>query len=190
MMASYVRGYDVELRGHRCRVLNPNDSLFASHSFWVFFAFVFEAFPELSFAKELQTNFFVSFGALKMGGKRKRVDPVSCREWMKKEEVWEILRRGNFTCFMERFNGGNLNIMQHFIKTWREISVMVGNQRMEITVEVIAEAMGLEMEGLNFYRERKLSDRAIAEFADSKVEKSRMIKVGKSYINPALISHP
>ena len=30
---------------------------------------------------------------------------------------------------------------------------MVDNQCMEVTEEVIAEAMGLELEGLNFYRE-------------------------------------
>ena len=42
---------------------------------------------------------------------------MSCMEWMKKEEVWDILRQGNFIGFMKRFNGSNPAIMQQFIKT-------------------------------------------------------------------------
>ena len=47
-----------------------------------------------------------------MGGKRKRVELVSCMEWMKKEEVWDILTRVNLTGFMERLNGSNPAITQ------------------------------------------------------------------------------
>ena len=67
---------------------------------------------------------------------------------------------------------------------------MVGNQCMEITEEVIAEATGLELEGLNFYRERKLSDRAVDDFVDFEIEKACLVKIGKSFINPASISCP
>ena len=67
---------------------------------------------------------------------------------------------------------------------------MVGNQHMEVTKEVIVEATGLELEGLNFYRERKLSDRAVDDFVDSESEKARLVKIGKSLINPASISRP
>jgi len=61
---------------------------------------------------------------------------------------------------------------------------------MEILEEVIAKATGLELEGINFYRERKLSDKAIEEFVESELEKSRLIKIGKSYINLAFVSRP
>ena len=91
-------------------------------------------------------------------------------EWMKKDEVWEILSRGNFIGYMEKLNGGNPTITQQFLKSWKEGSIMVGNQRMEVTEEVIAEATGMELEGLNFYRERKLSDRAVDDFVDSETE--------------------
>ena len=67
---------------------------------------------------------------------------------------------------------------------------MVDNQNMEISEEVIAEATGLDLEGINFYRERKLSDIAIEEFVDSKLEKSCQVKIGKSYMNLASVSHP
>ena len=67
---------------------------------------------------------------------------------------------------------------------------MVGNQRMEVTEEVIVEATDLELEGLNFYRERKLSDRAVDDFVDSETEKARLVKIGKSFIKMASISRP
>ena len=35
---------------------------------------------------------------------------------------------------------------------------------MEVSQEIIVEALGLDMEGINFYRDRKLSDRAIDEW--------------------------
>ena len=59
---------------------------------------------------------------------------------------------------------------------------------MEVIEDVIATAMRLEMDGINFYQERKLSDRAIDEFVDSKHEKSRLVKIGNSYINPTSVS--
>ena len=61
---------------------------------------------------------------------------------------------------------------------------------MEISEEVIVETTGLELEGINFYREKKLLDRAIKEFVDSKLEKSHLVKIVKSYINLASISCP
>ena len=67
---------------------------------------------------------------------------------------------------------------------------MVGDQRMKILKKVIAEAMGLDLEVINFYREQKLSDRVIEKFVDSKLEKSHLVKIGKSYINLASVSHP
>ena len=62
-----------------------------------------------------------------MGGKRKRVELESCMEWMKKTEVWDILRCGNFIGYMERLKGNNLAITHQFIKSWKDGSVMVGN---------------------------------------------------------------
>ena len=59
----------------------------------------------------------VFFGVLQMGGKRRRVEPGSYMEWMKKDEVWEILSRENFNGYMEKLNGGNPAIMQQFMKS-------------------------------------------------------------------------
>ena len=85
-----------------------------------------------------------------MGGKQKRIEPTSCKEWRKKE-IWEIPEQGNFIGFMEKLKGNNPTITWNFIKTWRDGTVLVENQRMEVIEEIISKATGLEMEGINFY---------------------------------------
>jgi hypothetical protein len=49
--------------------------------------------------------------------------------------------------------------------TSKEGSILVGNQRMEIMEDVITKAMALGIDGINFYRDRKVSDKAVTEFA-------------------------
>lgn len=43
---------------------------------------------------------------------------------------------------------------------------------MEVTEEVIAEATGLDMNGINFYQDRKLLDKAIDKFVEFEIERS------------------
>ena len=105
-------------------------------------------------------------------------------------EGLDILRRENFIGYIERLKSKNPAITQQFIKTWRDGSVMVGNQHMEVTEEVIVEATGLDMDDINFYWESKFLDRAIDEFVELEHEKSRLVKIGNSYINLASISQP
>ena len=55
---------------------------------------------------------------------------------MIKMEVWDILRQEKFTGYMERLKGNNPTITHQFIKSWKDGSVMVGNQCMEVTKEM------------------------------------------------------
>lgn len=125
-----------------------------------------------------------------MGGKRKRVESPSCVEWRKKIEVLDILRHGNFTDYMERLKGNNPAIRHQFVKSWKDGSVMVGNQRLEVMEDTIAEATGLALDEMNFYRDQKISDKAIDDFVESEQERNRLVKIGNSYFNLASISRP
>ena len=59
---------------------------------------------------------------------------------------------------------------------------------MEVLEDIIVKVMGLDMEGINFYHDRKLSDRAIDEFMDSAKERNRLVKISNSYYNLASVS--
>ena len=59
---------------------------------------------------------------------------------------------------------------------------------MEVTVETIAEAIGLDLDGMNFYRERNILDKAIDDIAKTEQERNRLVKIGTSYFNLAFVS--
>lgn len=67
---------------------------------------------------------------------------------------------------------------------------MVGNQRLEVTKEIIVEATSLELDMMNFYRERKILDKAIDNFFKTEQERNFLVKIGTSYFNLAFESHP
>ena len=51
---------------------------------------------------------------------------------------------------------------------------------MEVTNEIITEATSLDMEGINFYRDRKMFGTIADEFAESAKERKRLVKVNNS----------
>ena len=90
---------------------------------------------------------------------------------------------------MERLKGNNPAIMHQFIKYWKDGLVLVGNQRMEVTEEIIAEATSLDLDKMNFYRERKILDKMIDYFVEIEQERNHLVKIGNSYFNSAYVSH-
>lgn len=61
---------------------------------------------------------------------------------------------------------------------------------MEVIEDIIAEATGLDTEGINFYRDRKLSDWVVEEFVDTANKHNRLVKIGNFYFIPSSISCP
>ena len=61
---------------------------------------------------------------------------------------------------------------------------------MGVFEDIIVEATRLDIEGINFYRDRKLSNRVVEEFVDSAKEHNRLVKIGNSYFSLGSISHP
>ena len=65
---------------------------------------------------------------------------------------------------------------------------MVENQCMDVIEEIIVEAIGLDMDEINFYQERKLSDKAINDFVEIERERNCLVKIGNLYYKLASIS--
>ena len=84
-------------------------------------------------------------------------------------ETWSLehSRKGQDYEIPRQTLGSNPSITRQFTKTLKNGSVIVGNQCMEITKDVITKSMGLEMEGINFFKDRQVSDRAIDIFMES-----------------------
>ena len=162
----------------------------SSHGLWVLSSFPFLGSGVRRMIRGFQSKKTSVLDAEIMRGKRKWVEPPSCAEWKNKPEVWDILRRGNFTSYMERLKGNNPTITHQFVKSWKDDSVLVENQWMDVTEEIIAEDTGLDLDGINFYRERKLFDKEIDDFVEIEEEIYRLGKIGNSYFNLAYVSRP
>ena len=54
--------------------------------------------------------------------------------------------------------------------------------------ETILEATGLDLDRMNFYRERKILDKAIDDFSETEQERNYLVKIGNSYFNPTPVS--
>lgn len=54
--------------------------------------------------------------------------------------------------------------------------------------EIIVEAIGLELDGMKFYKERKISNKVIDEFFETEQERNRLVKIGTSYFNLTFVS--
>lgn len=76
----------------------------SSHRFWAMLSF---ALLDNGVRREFWSSRV--FFSMIMGGKRKWVEPSSYVEW-KNKLVWDILRRVNFTGYMERLKGNNPTI--------------------------------------------------------------------------------
>ncbi len=61
---------------------------------------------------------------------------------------------------------------------------------MDVIEDIIVEATRLDMEAINFNKDRKLSHRAIEEFVETTKEFNRLVKITNAYFSPGSISHP
>lgn len=61
---------------------------------------------------------------------------------------------------------------------------------MEIIEDVIVEAIGLGVDGIKFYRDRKVSDKAVTKFDVTVKERKHLVKISKTCFSPSSISHP
>lgn len=125
-----------------------------------------------------------------MGGNKKRFEPASCSDWKKKNEFWEILQEGGLSVFIERLYGKDPTVTKHFIKNWNNGKVLVGTQMKKVDEDVIAEAMCMVKEGIKFYKDRSVSNKATDRFPITDGEKRKLVKVDNPYHSPKCICKP
>ena len=55
---------------------------------------------------------------------------------------------------------------------------------------MIVEAIGLGVDGMNFYRDRKVLDKVMIEFVETTKERNYLVKISNSYFSSNRISSP
>lgn len=66
----------------------------------------------------------------------------------------------------------------------------MGDQMVEIDEDLIAKATGLNREGCNFYRDKKVSREAIERYPVTQKEEKRLVKLSKTYYPPRDFAKP
>lgn len=83
--------------------------------------------------------------------------------------------------YLEKLKGRYPFVTRQFLKRWKNGTMLVVNQRMEVIEEIITDSIGLKIEGINFYRDKKMSNRVMDEFVELAKERKRLVKVSNSY---------
>lgn len=91
------------------------------------------------------------------------------------------------TDFMERMQEKRPEITRIFKKGWNKGTLTIGNRKVKVIETMIAEATGVPMDDIKFYRDRKISDAAMKKFLKDEEEKDRLVKGSHTYYSPKVI---
>lgn len=89
--------------------------------------------------------------------------------------------------FMERMQEKRSKITRIFKKGWNKDTLTISSRKVKVNETMITEAMGLPMDGIKFYRDRKLSNVAVKKFPKDEEENARLAKGSHTYYSPKVI---
>ena len=117
-----------------------------------------------------------------MVGERIRREPWGEAEsWKDKGKVWKKLQKGGITSFMERLHGFDAGVTKTIVDTWHNGKVKIDGVTHHIIEGLIAEVTGFSLEGMNFYRDKKMSANVVNDFVKNDKEKRKLIKIDSYY---------
>lgn len=120
-----------------------------------------------------------------MGSNLNRNEPPGCENWKSERKVWRRLHRHGFTDYMEKLHGSRNSVSYGFAKRWSNNRATLFGKIWQIDENLIAEVMGLKMEGTKFYKDRKYAAEAFKNFPKMEDEKGNLAKKDNiSYYTP------
>lgn len=98
-----------------------------------------------------------------------------------------MLQATKMTDFMERIQEKQPKFTRIFKKGWNKGTLTIGSRKVEVNGTMIIEDMGLSMDDIKLYRDRKLYDAAVKKFPKDEEEKARLVKGSHIYYSPKVI---
>lgn len=93
-----------------------------------------------------------------MIGERHRRDlEGEVEKWKRCSKVWEKLREGGISSFIEKIHGWSPKITNLMVKTWREGKMKIDGVDFQVNEGDIAEMINSPNQGIKFYRDKKIS---------------------------------
>lgn len=110
---------------------------------------------------------------------------ISCKDWRNKDEVWDILKVGGLSYFMEWVHDRDYVITKFFLKHWKKGSLTIlEDQTIKIDDALMSEITGILSEGSKFYKYRKLMKGVIKHFPKTDKERKKLVKSSNTYFSP------
>ena len=91
------------------------------------------------------------------------------------------MEKGGITRFLEKLHGFDVEITKLMVDTWKNGRVKIGSVTHHVNVDLIAQVMEIPLEGINFFRDKKMSTNAIKEFVKDEEERKKLVKVELHY---------
>ena len=85
-------------------------------------------------------------------------------KWKGREKVWKQLEMGGISNYIEKLYGYDSEVTNNMVKSWKDSKVKVNDTYFQITEEVIAAISEIPMEGIKFFRDKKMSLSAVDTF--------------------------
>ena len=117
-----------------------------------------------------------------MVGERIRREPLRESEsWKEKKKVLCKLIKGGIARFMEKQHGFDVGVTKVMVDSWSNGRVKIDGVTHQIIEGLIAEVTDFPQEGMNFYRDKKMSANAINDFVKDEKEKDKLVKIDTYY---------
>ena len=98
-------------------------------------------------------------------GERHRWEPEDeALKWQRRTKIWEILKKGKITSYIERLHGWKPSVTKLIVKNWNEGTVEIDGVEFSVMEEIISHVTGIPITGKKFYRDRKIFGQAVAKF--------------------------
>lgn len=82
---------------------------------------------------------------------------------------------------MEKLHGFDVVVTKVMVDTWNDGRVSIDGVTHHITEGLIADRTGFPQEGMNFYKEKKMSANVVNDFIKDEKEKNKLIKIDTYY---------
>ena len=99
-----------------------------------------------------------------VGERYRREMEDEAQKWKRRTKVWNILKKGEITSYIECLHGWKPSISKSMVKNQTEGMVEIDRLEFSVMKEIISHVTDIPIIGKKFYRDQKVSGQAVAEF--------------------------
>ena len=92
-------------------------------------------------------------------------------------KVWHKLEKGDITRFLEKLHGFDVEVTKLMLDTWKNGRVKIDGVTHHVNVDLIAQVTKIPLEGINFFRDKKMSTNVVKVFVRDEDERKKLMNV-------------